>query len=464
MSRKLSSLIIVTVFVFMLSATAKAEIFFAYLNGAQEVPPVATPATGYARVFLNESAGTISFTVVFNNLSSAQNASHIHTGALGVSGPVTINFGSVGGTSGTVTGTAAITPAQIALLRAHQFYVNVHSVNNGGGEIRGQLGGKRPVDFDGDGRNDFSILRFPNVAPPGMAPITFYNLNSTTGFQSVPFGDANTDFPAPGDYDGDGRDDITLYRRGAAAGQQSFFHLIRSSNNTLQSTQFGSFGDLTVARDYDGDGKTDFAVFRRGAAAGAQAFWYICNSSTTAPASCMTNFRTVQWGTTGNGTSTGDTPVAGDYDGDGKFDVAVYRFGGLAPNNSFLILRSSDGTAQYSQFGNFQTDYIAPGDFDGDGKYDLTAVRTGAAATNPMTWFILQSSNNQMRSVQFGVSSDVPVQGDYDGDARADISVYRAGATGAPSFWHIIRSLDNSLQTTQWGNGGDFAVNTFDAR
>ncbi|HEX8247230.1 MAG TPA: CHRD domain-containing protein [Pyrinomonadaceae bacterium] len=464
MNNKLSGLISVAIFVFILSATTKAETFFAYLNGAQEVPSVNTPATGYARVFLNESAGTISFTVVFSGLSSNQTASHIHTGAVGVSGPVTINFGAVGGTSGTITGTAAITPAQIAQLRAHQFYVNVHSANFTPGEIRGQLGVKRPIDFDGDGRQDFSVLRFPNVAPPGNAPITYYNLNSTTGFQSVQFGNANTDFPAPGDYDGDGRDDITLYRRGAAAGQQSFFHLIRSSDGTLQSTQFGLFGDLTVARDYDGDGKTDFAVWRRGASVGAQAFWYICNSSTTAPAQCAFNFRTVQWGTTGNGTSTGDTPVAGDYDGDGKFDIAVYRFGGLNPNNSFLILQSSNNQLRVAQWGNFQTDYIAPGDFDGDGKYDLTAVRTGTAATNPMTWFILQSSNGQMRSVQFGVSSDVPVQGDYDGDARADISVYRAGATGAQSFWHIIRSLDNSLQTTQWGVGGDFAVNTFDAR
>jgi hypothetical protein len=463
-NKKLGSLIIVGVFVFILSATVKAETFFAYLNGAQEVPQVNTAGRGYGRIFLNETAGTISFTVVFSGLTGNQTASHIHTGAVGAGGPVTINLGAVGGTSGTITGTANITPAQIALLRTHQFYINVHSSTFSAGEIRGQLGQKRPIDFDGDGRNDFSILRFPNVAPPGNAPITFYNLNSTTGFQSVQFGNANTDFPAPGDFDGDGRDDITLFRSGGTAGAQNFYHLIRSSDGTLQTTQFGTTGDLTVARDYDGDGKTDFAVWRRGASVGAPAFWYICNSATVAPAQCAFNFRTVQWGTTGNGTSTGDTPVAGDYDGDGKFDIAVYRFGGIAPNNSYLILRSSDNTAQYTQFGNFQTDYIAPGDFDGDGKYDLTAVRTGTAGSSPMTWFILQSSNNQLRSVQFGISSDVPTQGDYDGDARADIAIYRAGATGAQSFWHIIRSLDNSVQSTQWGQGGDFAVNGFDAR
>src|SRR5688500_10984822 len=154
----------------LLPVSVRAEMFTAYLTGPQEAPPVSTNGTGYARVLWNESAGTITFTVVFSNLSSAQTASHIHTGAIGVSGPVTINFGAVGGTSGTISGSAAITPAQIVLLRSHQMYVNVHSGNFGGGEIRGQLGVARPVDYDGDGRTDPSVLRFPNIAPPGIAP------------------------------------------------------------------------------------------------------------------------------------------------------------------------------------------------------------------------------------------------------------------------------------------------------
>ena len=81
MSKRFSNLIIVAVFVFMLATTAKAENFFAYLEGRQEVPPVTTSAVGYARVVLNESAGTISYIVVFNNLSSAQTAAHIHAPA-----------------------------------------------------------------------------------------------------------------------------------------------------------------------------------------------------------------------------------------------------------------------------------------------------------------------------------------------------------------------------------------------
>lgn len=460
MNNKFKNLIIAAITVFALSGAIKAETFYAYLSGAQEVPAAATTATGYARVVLNESAGTISFTVVFNGLTSAQQASHIHApAAIGANAPVAINFGAVGGTSGTISGTAAITPTQIAQLRAHQGYVNVHSLNFPGGEIRGQLGNQRPVDNDGDGRTDYSVLRFPNVAPPGNSQITYFNQNSTSGFQTAVWGNANTDFPAPGDYDGDGRGDLALFRSGAAAGDNNIYLVLRSSDNTAQFFAWGVTGDATVARDYDGDGKTDFAVFREGATVGSQATWLIMQSSNSVP-------RFVPWGTTGaTNNTTGDTPIPADYDGDGKFDLAVYRFGGLAPNNSYLILRSSDGTATFQQWGNFTSDYVLPGDYDGDGKADYAVARTGATGTSPMTWFILQSSNNQLRSVQWGISSDLPVQGDYDGDARTDPAIYRRGATASSNstFW-VLNSLSNTAQSTTWGLQGDFPVATFDAR
>jgi hypothetical protein len=453
MRKVFSNLIIATLFVFLLSAAARGETFYAYLNGAQEVPSVATNATGYARVFLNESAGTISFTVVYNNLSSAQNASHIHTGALGVSGPVTINFGVTGGTSGTISGTAAITPAQIVLLRSHQFYVNVHSANFGSGEIRGQLGIKRPVDFDGDGRQDYSVLRFPAAGDP--RPITYWNLNSTSGVQAgQQWGDAQTDYPVPGDYDGDGKDDYAIYRAGVAQNAQSEFWILRSSDSTLFYNAWGISGDIAVSRDYDGDGRTDVAVFRRD----TPSVWYIRQTSNGVD-------RAVAWGTNGTTVSDRDYPVTGDYDGDGKFDLAVYRTGTLSPANTYIILRSSDGAAVYQQWGNFNTDYVLPGDYDGDGKFDYAIARTGAAPTSPLVWWILQSSNGQTRVQPWGITSDLPVQGDYDGDARTDMALYRNGATaGSPSNFWVLRSFTNTSLTTQWGIRGDYPVADFDAR
>jgi hypothetical protein len=442
----------------LLSASARAELFTAYLSSAQEVPTNASTATGYARVFVNEAAGTINFTVVFTGLTSNQTASHIHApAAIGANVGVAINFGAVGGTSGTITGTAAITPTQIAQLRAHLGYVNVHSANIPAGEIRGQLGPARPVDYDGDGRMDPSILRFPNVAPPGVSPISWWNQNSTTGTQIVsPFGDANRDFPAPGDYDGDGKGDLMLYRAGATAGSQSIFLLLRSSDNTAQVINYGLSGDQAICRDYDGDGLTNPAVFRRGATPSAQTFFWIRLPNGTD--------RVVPWGLSGDGTNNFDTPVPGDYDGDGKFDVAIYRFG-LLPQNNFIILRSSDGAVQFQPWGNFTTDYILPGDYDGDGKFDFAAGRTGATGTSPMVWWILQTGTGTVRVQPFGLSSDLPTQGDYDGDARADISIWRRGATAGSqsSFW-IFNSLSNTAQQIPWGVREDFPVGTFDAR
>ncbi len=452
--RKFSgNLLIIAVLMLLSSVIVRAEIFTASLSSAQEVPTNASTATGFARVVVNESAGMLTFTVVFNGLSSNQIASHIHApAAIGANTGVAINFGAVGGTSGTITGTVAITPTQLAQLRAHQGYVNVHSANFTGGEIRGQLGVQRPVDYDGDGRTDYSVLRFPNIPAPGIAPITYWNANSTTGVQNSFWGNANTDFPAPGDYDGDGKTDIAIYRANA----QSEFWIIQSSNNAVRYFAWGVTGDQLAQRDYDGDGITDVAVFRNGATLGAQATWYIRNSATG-------TVRVEGFGTTGDGVNSLDTPIPGDYDGDGKFDIAVYRSGN-PPDNYFIIKRSSDNVITFQQFGNFASDYILPGDYDGDGKTDLAVARTGAVPTSPLVWWILQSSTGTTRTQTFGRTSDLPAQGDYDGDARTDIAIYRAGATGAQSNFWVLRSFDGNSQVVPWGIGGDFAVNTFDIR
>jgi hypothetical protein len=463
--RNLKGLFALVILVAALATVAKAESFSAYLSSAQEVPATGSTATGWARLVYNDTTGVLSWTVFYTGLSSNQTIAHIHAAAPigGTASPV-ITFTNPGGTTGTITGSQVISATLRDQIRSHQAYVNVHSVNFPGGEIRGQIGLRRVLDYDGDGKTDYSTLRFPAGTCPGPTrQITYWNRNSqgVASNQTIPWGDACLDFPAPGDYDGDGKDDLAIYRAGAAAGNQSFFFILRSSDNTAQIESWGLSGDQAVSRDYDGDGKTDIAIFRRGALATDQTTWWIRQSSNGAA-------RLVPFGLNGNGTTTFDTPIPGDYDGDGKFDLAVYRFG-LTPVNSYIVQRSSDSVVTFQQWGNFNTDYVAPGDFDGDGKFDLVAARINALGTQ-MTWFIRRSSDGVTRIQNWGLSQnggaaqDLPTQGDYDGDGVTDISVWRPAANGNDSAFYTFASFTGTALINNWGINGDFCVNSFDAR
>jgi cysteine-rich repeat protein len=118
--------------------------FVATLSGAAETPPVVTVATGTATMTLNPN-GTLTYDVTTSGLVGTM--AHIHFGAAGVPGPITINL--TGGPSVWSGTTAALTVEQKAQLAAGQLYVNVHTAANVNGEIRGQLGFAPGVSGDG---------------------------------------------------------------------------------------------------------------------------------------------------------------------------------------------------------------------------------------------------------------------------------------------------------------------------
>jgi hypothetical protein len=84
-----------------------------------------------------------------------------------------------------------------------------------------------------------------------------------------------------------------------------------------------------------------------------------------------------------------------------------------------------------------------PGDYDGDGRTDLAVFRPPTAE-----WFILSSSDGGLTQVTFGGPGlDVPVPGDYDADGKADVAVFRT-TTGE---WFIVRSSDGVVEQVFWG-------------
>ncbi len=109
------------------------------MNGASEVPSNGSAGTGNA--FLTVLNDQLAYKVSFAGLTSAANGGHIHGPAYpGQNANVLIAFSGVpAATSGTFSGTATIDTLQLFYLITGQTYVNIHTANNGNGEIRGQV-------------------------------------------------------------------------------------------------------------------------------------------------------------------------------------------------------------------------------------------------------------------------------------------------------------------------------------
>jgi Tol biopolymer transport system component len=157
--------------------------------------------------------------------------------------------------------------------------------------------------------------------------------------------------------------------------------------------------------------------------------WFLHNSNTSADADIVLAF----------GGQPGDLPVAGDWNGDGRTDIAVFRdgkfvrallvpFGSCIPCQLVTVADPLDSVA-FGQAG----DLPVAGDWDGDGKDDLGVFRPGAlgefllrvpqqldlcpVCIQPQTFFTTQS-------VVLGAAGFLPVAGDWDGDGKADVGVF----------------------------------------
>ncbi len=266
------------------------------------------------------------------------------------------------------------------------------------------LPNKTLFDYDGDGKADVSVFR----PSSGL----WYLQNSSTGFQSLPFG-VSSDKLAPADFDGDGKTDVAVYRPSTGT-----WYILKSSGG-FTALQFGIAEDVPAPADYDEDGKADIAVFRP-----STGTWYILGSNSGVSAT--------QFG------QSGDLPAAADYDGDGRADLAVYR----PSSGIWYELRSSTGFSA-QQFG-VSTDLPVKADYDGDGRADIAVFRPATGI-----WYLLQSTAG-FTALQFGQNGDRPSAADYDGDGKADITVFRP-ATG---IWYEQRS-SGSITTLQFGQAGD---------
>jgi hypothetical protein len=118
------------------SASAAILNFSATIDGLQETPPNASPATGTATLIMDTTANTLSYTINYGGLLAPETAAHIH------------GFAAPGVPAGILHPLPAANPkigvwnfteAQEASIIGGLTYVNIHTSLFPGGEIRGQI-------------------------------------------------------------------------------------------------------------------------------------------------------------------------------------------------------------------------------------------------------------------------------------------------------------------------------------
>ncbi|HJU54672.1 MAG TPA: hypothetical protein VJ715_08880 [Pyrinomonadaceae bacterium] len=214
---------------------------------------------------------------------------------------------------------------------------------------------------------------------------------------TVNFGQAG-DQPLAGDWNGDGLDDVGVFRNGQFRLRQPVFFNGQPTNVvTTIDINFGAPGDLAIVGDWNGDGIDTPGVFRP--STGQFLITNSANVDNSTPRAVILNF-------SGN---EGDKPVAGDWNNDGRDTVGVYRESAacafLLTNNNFSIGIIATGFCAAPP--------VSPvmGDWNGNGV-DTNGVYSGSQSA-----FLLSNNLTGPPEFQFrfGLPGDLPVAGDWNG-------------------------------------------------
>jgi len=170
--------------------------------------------------------------------------------------------------------------------------------------------------------------------------------SGTNTFKAIPFGRtdiAGTADPAlfqGADFNGDGRDELVFVNHNSAVPRTVNYYIGDSNTGAGVITKsFGNFNnDFSVPpADYTGDGRADFVAVRQ--TQGAAQIWYINDSVTNVTTGTAFGIPDP------NFNRSTDNVLRGDYDGDRRHDIAVYRPG----NQTFYWISSANSSSVQSQ-------------------------------------------------------------------------------------------------------------------
>jgi len=307
------------------------------------------------------------------------------------------------------------------------------------------------ADFNGDGKKDLILVsgcpQYPlmdNNCPDGTLTVLLGNGDGTLRGATYLDTGAASGISASGlavaaaDFNGDGIQDLIYPACSTSDACASSGFALQLANGAggykapvLFTAAVRGARFLTVG-DFNGDGKPDVAVFN--------------DSDLSATASSVSIFLN-----TGNGNfaapvvyeSGGSTPATitlGDFNGDGKLDIALLEYDSSSQGETGILLGNGDGTFHNvitaPTGGGNQALWLAAADFNGDGKKDLVVVERDTGQSDPSgglaqvllsngdgTFSIGQvyGTGGQVGSACCGGNALSVATGDVNGDGKQDI-------------------------------------------
>ncbi|MEV4755501.1 VCBS repeat-containing protein [Micromonospora sp. NPDC049559] len=220
---------------------------------------------------------------------------------------------------------------------------------------------------------------------------------------------------SPADFNGDGRDDIITFTHGALA---DVYVGLSTGSGFLGGAKWHDFfalpGETPLTGDFNGDGKDDIVTFTQGTS--GDVFVALSTGTNFGPGVKWNDFFSLA----------GEVPAVGDVNGDGLDDIITFTRNTAA--DVYVALSTGtgfQGGAKWNDFFGLAGEYPGVADVNADGKADIVVFTQGSTADV----FVGLSTGTGFQGATkwheyFSLPGESPRLGDFNGDGATDIATF----------------------------------------